>query len=172
MCVCHNFRWANLPDRHCGSSGHSHKAEYLQDLAQKAVTRCQEQFGCTVGSFVTDNAANMSKMRRELAKSDLDIVTYGCSAHLLNLLAHDVEVKGVKEHVVQIFNYFRNVHLPAAWYRAAGGKALIVPQDVRWNTLADCLENYLQNWPILLRICEEHRADIDKSISSKCRTLS
>ena len=27
--------------------------------------------------------------------------------------------------------------MPAAWYKASGGKALGMPQDVRWNTMAD-----------------------------------
>ena len=29
--------------------------------------------------------------------------------------------------------------MPAAWYEAAGGKALVMPQDVERDTMADCL---------------------------------
>jgi len=91
----------------------------------------------------------MAKMRKEPTENSMHIITDGCSAHLLNLLAHDVETKGVKNNIVQIVKYFRNHHLPSAWLKHAGGKTLVVPQDVRWNTLADCLETYLQNWLII-----------------------
>ena len=41
--------------------------------------------------------------------------------------------------------YFHNCHLPGAWYRAAGGKKLVMPQNVRWNYLADCIDSYIIN---------------------------
>jgi len=45
--------------------------------------------------------------------------------------------KGVKDNVVHIVNYFWNIHMPAAWYKAAGGEALVTSQDVQltqWQT--------------------------------------
>lgn len=153
------------------TTGHSHAAEYLLEVVENAIVKCEEQFSCHVGSFVTDNAANMAKMRRVLKDNGLNVITYGCSAHLLNLLAHDMEITGIKDHIVQVVRYFRNHHLPAAWYKQAGGNALVLPQDVRWNTLADCIEKYLQNWPILLQICEEHRNDIQESIYNKVQNI-
>ena len=137
------------------TSEHGHTAEYLTDVASTAISSCTQQFNCHVGSFVTDIAANVAKMRRQFQEcKDLDIVTCGCSAHLFNLLA---KVKGVKDNVVHIVKDFRNTHTPAAWYKAADGKALVTPQDVRWNTMADCLAIYLQNWPMILQVCEKHR---------------
>ena len=59
------------------------------------------------------------------------MVSYGCSAHYMNLLEKDVEVSVVKEHVANIMKFFRNGHLPAAWYRATGGKMLVLPLGVR-----------------------------------------
>jgi len=54
-------------------------------------------------------------MRCQIQKrEDLDIITYGCSARLFNLLAKDVEVKGMKDNIVQIDKYFRNTHMSAA----------------------------------------------------------
>ena len=50
-------------------------------------------FGC----FVTDNAANIKKMRDALAKAgDLNIIYHGCSAHILNLSAKDLELSNIK----------------------------------------------------------------------------
>ena len=155
------------------TSGYSHTSEYLQDVASKAVRTTKEQFACKVGGFVTDNAANMLKMRNNLADdSESNIVSYGCSAHYLNLLVKDVKVSEVKEHIVQIIKFFRNCHLPAAWYRVAGGKMLVLPLDVCWNTLSDCLKSYLDNWSILLKVCEEHRDEIDRNIAAKVKYYS
>lgn len=110
-------------------------------------------------------------MRKELSTSEdlayQDIITYGCSAHLLNLSARDVEIIGVAEHVKEVVKYFRNHHFAAAKYKQFKGKKLVLPQEVRWNTLADCLESYLDNWHILSAICTEHRAAIEAKIIKK-----
>lgn len=121
-----------------------------------------EEYNCKVTSIVTDNAANVTKMRRDLFEEldRKDIITYGCSAHMLNLLAHDIEVPGINGNIKKICKYFRNVHFASAKFRKAGGSA----QDVRWNTLSDCLESYLKNWPLLLDVCSNNRISIDKDI--------
>jgi len=60
----------------------------LVEVAVSAIQKCEQTFSCHLCSFVTDNAANVAKMRWELeCQQDLDVVTYGCSAHLLNPLA-------------------------------------------------------------------------------------
>jgi len=48
-----------------------------------------------------------------------------------------LSAKRMKDSAGHIVKYFRNTRMPAAWHKAAGGKVLIVPQDVRWNTMAD-----------------------------------
>ena len=113
------------------TSGNSHTADYLTEVAKEAVKSCEREYGCRVRSFVTDNKANVAKMREQLRENeDLNLITYGCSAHLLNLLAHDVQVQACKENIVKVIKYFRNVHLAAARYKAAGGSKLVLPSDV------------------------------------------
>lgn len=150
----------------------SHTWDYLVQLAENTIKLC-ESFGCTVGSVVTDNASNMSKMRTNLAMSEglnnKHIITYGCSAHLLNLFAHDIEAVGVKSHIKSIFKYFRNTHFFAAKYKLEGGKSLILPQDVRWNTLSDTIQCYLDNWHILYKVCDENRTACNTTIYSKVK---
>lgn len=149
------------------TSGKPHTSEYLVEVAASAIQKCEQTFNCHVRSFVTDNAANVAKMRQELEqREDLDLVTYGCSAHLLNLLAKDLEITNIKEQVVQVVKYFRNNHFAVAAYKSAGGLRLIMPQDVRWNTMADCLETYITQWPKLMAICEQNRNNIDKDIAN------
>ena len=88
-------------------SGYTH-IDYLTQLAENSIMPCEEKFKCRVGSVVTDNAANMAKMRRHLEENiSRDLLTYGCSANLLNLLAKDVEIPEVKEQVIRIIKYFK-----------------------------------------------------------------
>ena len=108
------------------TSVYGHTADYLQEVAESAVVSTEQPFGCKVGSFLIENASNMVKMRQQLAEdSDADIISYGCSAHYLNLLAKNVEISGVKEHIVQIVKYFQNHHIPAAWYKLLGVRNLL-----------------------------------------------
>ena len=154
------------------TSGFPHTSDYLQEIASTSIKKVKEKFGCKAGSFVTDNAANMVKMRKALMEDeDGAIISYGCSAHYLNLLAKDVNIPSIKEHVVAIVKYFRNTHLPKAWFSKEGGKGLSLPIDVRWNSVADCLESYLKNWAIMLKVSEDHRSEFDKDIFSKLSNL-
>lgn len=152
----------------------SHTWDYLVSMTESAILSC-EKFGCIVNSVVTDNAANMSKMRRNLAMSEKSqnkqIITYGCSAHMLNLLAHDIEAPGIKSHIKTIFKYFRNSHYFGAKYRMEGGKTLVMSQDVRWNTLADTIQCYLDNWHLLYKICDENRSAVDGTIFAKIKDI-
>jgi hypothetical protein len=144
------------------TSGHPHTSVYLAEVTRNSLKKCEEEFKCVVRSLVTDNAANVKGMRAQLeTEQDLNLITYGCSAHLLNLLAEDINIANVKEQIVYIMKYFRNNHLAGAKYKEAGGSALTLPQEVRWNTMADCLSAYIKNWPILVKVCEENRSDID-----------
>lgn len=114
--------------------------------------------------FCIRQCANMKKMRIELGNSEEKlIITYGCSAHYMNLLAQDLCKDGNKtqvlQHITSVIKYFRNHHSPKAWYEAAGGKALVLPIDVRWNTYCDALDSYISNWAILAKISEDYRSD-------------
>ena len=43
-----------------------------------------------------------------------------------------------------------------------------MPQDVRWNTLTDCLETYLNNWTLLISVCDgEMRHQLDPNITRR-----
>ena len=98
------------------------------------------------------------------ADNDYDIIVYGCSAHILNLLSSDVQIPGVHEQIITVIKYFRNKQLPASWYKQAGGSKLCLPQEVRWNTLSDALNLYLKNRGILVQVCQDHKDMIDSSV--------
>ena len=52
------------------------------------------------------------------------------------------------------------------------GKNLVLPLEVRWNTLADCLHSYLDNWATILKLCDKHRDCIDAIVARKMQDLS
>ncbi|XP_018577556.1 uncharacterized protein LOC108915890 [Anoplophora glabripennis] len=59
------------------TSGNSHTSEYLLQLLKNSIMKCEE-YNCKVTSIVTDNAANVTKMRRDLFEEldRKDIITY------------------------------------------------------------------------------------------------
>lgn len=149
------------------TSGNSHTAEYLQELAMEEIKKCEKEFKVRIGAFVTDNTGNVTKMRRQLADNeDMDIIQFGCNAHILNLLAKDVKIEGVSGPIVQVIKYFRNTHLPAAWYKSMKGTKLVLPCEVRWNTMSKAIESFLKNRGILVQICQDHKSEIDKNIAT------
>lgn len=52
-----------------------HTSSNSKDVAQSAIKTTEHQYGCWVGSFVTDNAANIAAMRRALKSDDEDVIT-------------------------------------------------------------------------------------------------
>lgn len=141
------------------TSGKPHDADYLTDLSLKIIKNAETKYQCKVTSFVTDNAANMRKMRQNITEvtesdSSISLATYGCSAHILNLLAGDFGefFSSIHQHVLLVIKYFRNKHLPKAWYHEAGGKALPMPCEVRWNTMCDSLAAYIKNWNAMAKV--------------------
>ena len=146
------------------TSGSSHTGNYLANLVINSIKSTEENFKCNVSSFVTDNTANMVSARNILHEElGFEGLAYGCSAHILNLLAKDLVKTDVTKHVTNILKYFRNHHLPKAWYHAEGGSALVLPLEVRWNSYCDSLESYVKNWSILTKVCEDHRSEIEIS---------
>ncbi|XP_071050922.1 uncharacterized protein [Onthophagus taurus] len=96
------------------TSENPHTSDYLTEIACNIISSCKSKYNCNVTSFVTDNAANMALMRKTLQEKldpSISVISYGCSAHLLNLLCKDLEVTNIKEHVTQIIKYFRNNQL-------------------------------------------------------------
>ena len=116
-----------------------HTADNLEIIAEEAIEKAQQTLGCNVRSLVTDNAAAMKKMRNQLSNKYSSVITYPCSSHVADRLAKDIDTCDVKHEIVTIAKYFRNHHLPSAWYKKEGGKKLPIPIEVRWNSVTDCI---------------------------------
>ena len=76
-----------------------HTGENLKDLAITAIKKVKEKFNDCILIFVTDNANSMVNMKKSLETKDkdcIDVMYYGCSAHILNLLAKDFDLVSEK----------------------------------------------------------------------------
>ena len=116
------------------TSGLAHTGENLANLCDQLIEKAQEMYRVVITAVVTDNAANMIRMRK-LVSAGRDIVQYGCSAHQLNLLAKDLGLTRVTNSIVEIAKFFRNTHLP--------NNSIQVAQAVEaWK---DLLEKFREN---------------------------
>jgi len=147
-------------------------AENCKELLQTSISNVEDSYGCKVRTVVTDNAKNMSKMRKALEEEDDEIVTYGCAAHWLNLLGIDITPQQVIKHVIEINKHFRNHHLPGAWLSChLGSVKPQLPGDTRWKSQLDCLDSYMKNRPFMMQIVQEHATEMDQSIVQKIMNM-
>ena len=109
-----------------------------------------------IKTIVTDNAANMAKMSEALKSEDSELLAYGCSAHLLNLLGDDVTPSNVIKHVKEINKYFRNHHKPCTWLGEMSSTKLLLPGETRWKSKVMCIESYLKNRSHLMQTVQDH----------------
>ena len=74
------------------TSGYAHDAQFLTRTADNSLRKIEAEMQCHIRSIITDNAANVTKMRHNLRKLEghRNLMAYGCTAHILNLLAHDL----------------------------------------------------------------------------------
>lgn len=117
------------------TSGMQYNTDNLLLTIHNTKEVAEKKYNCKIRSFVTDSAANINKIREELAEAR-------CSAHSLNLLAQNFD-KLNKNSVVR-----------EPWYETAGGKAIVVLIDVRWNYTCNaflCYPHQLGN------ICKQMR---------------
>ena len=74
-------------------------------------------------------------MRDLLGNNDeFNLIAYGCSAHVLNLLANNVIIAypGIKENVLEIIKYFCNNQFANACYKSpTDAVKLVMPSNTR-----------------------------------------
>ena len=74
---------------------------------------------------------NVTKMKKKLAeyRSWRNFIQIWDSYSELG--SKDLEITDIKNNILRILKYFKNTHLPNAYYKRAGGKSLIIPSNVR-----------------------------------------
>ena len=113
-------------------------------------------------------------MRKTLSEGDHEAVfMFGCSAHILNLLMKDFQVKSVLDKILPVIKYFRNVHRDDSWLREKElPRKLSLPNDTRWNSTRDGLTSYIEAWPAMVTIAKENRIEMPKEIYDAITNLN
>jgi len=148
--------------------------DYCIKLAEEAITKCESMYGCSVKSFVSDNEAKMVKLRKELQQKYSSgsnfFISYGCAAHYLNLLGSDIsKIKNnslITGYVIEVSKYFRNHHIAKGLLNSYCGLMPQLPNETRWNSTINCLETYVRNKDIFLKIIDENEERLDSSITN------
>ena len=142
-------------------------AQYIAQLADEEIKRCEKEYGCKVVGFVSDNEAKMVAMRRILEEHRPGFVTLGCAAHFINLALQEISPKPLIGQIVEVQKYFRNHHLPAAWLEEKPTSVKPqLPNDTRWLSHEECVKTYVRNYPHYVNIATEHEQDMDEKIKN------
>ncbi|POM79815.1 Hypothetical protein PHPALM_2429, partial [Phytophthora palmivora] len=143
----------------------SHTARYLAGEIEKVIEEIEHATTALVVGVVTDNAKNMKSASNHVQTRHPNVISGGCSAHVLNLLMQDVGrfpvIKAVLARAVVVTRFVRD-HL--ALYdefkqlqqgvRDAGSRArnLVLPVPTRWYSVYACLRNVLNSQDILEKL--------------------
>ena len=149
------------------TGSHKKTATYCASLAEKAVEDAKSHFKCNVRAVVTDNEKKMEVMRQQLKDLNEELVVYGCSSHLLNLLGEDVTPSQVTKHIIEVNKYFRNHHRIASLLSNCNGS--LKPQligSTRWNSQLECMRTYITNRPFYIMIMAQHEELIEARIQT------
>ena len=109
------------------TAGANHKtAEYCAQIAQELISDAKEEYNFNVLAVVTDNAYVMNGMRELLQIVRPGIIAYGCSAHLVNLLGHDLCCEEVVANVKVVQKYFKAHQVLSNFFRCKKVSILFV----------------------------------------------
>ena len=98
-------------------SSYPHDFNYHCKIATYALNTAEKHYYCYVGCFITDNAANVTKMQdkiKNIDRSNMNIIAYGCSAHIFNLLAKDMKISNANAQFVDSIKYLLNNYFASA----------------------------------------------------------
>ena len=134
------------------TTGEHHTGDYLLELAKHQIAYVEEEYEVKIRSLVTDNAANMVSMRKQIP----ELHTYGCHAHIANLLSKDIlnhkDFKPVLAKVLTVIKFVRNTHDCSTALKENQMPRPPMPVETRWNSNIDVLCYFVNNWAKLADI--------------------
>ena len=79
-----------------------------------------------------------------------EIHTYGCHAHMANLLSKDIlqqkELKAITSKIIAVLKFLRNSHSCTSELQSKNLGRPPIPCETRWNSYVVSLEYFLKNW--------------------------
>ena len=97
----------------------------------------------------------MSNMRERI--EDDTIFTYGCQAHVINLLVGDIKSKHEQSSVkiVSVLRTFRNIHALRAEISVRKIKVPQLPTVTRWCSVIEAYKYYNDYWQMLVEVASK-----------------
>ncbi|KAB7504956.1 hypothetical protein Anas_09603 [Armadillidium nasatum] len=137
-------------------------AEYCLKCLKEAVDEVKEKYNSKVFAFCSDNEAKMKLLKEKMKEDDelKTIISYGCSAHYINLLEQEVTPNSILKYIIQIQKIFRNHHQPHGWLKEKGGLMPQIPNDTRWNSQQACINTFIQNYYKYVEIANEDKLEM------------
>ncbi|KAB7505807.1 hypothetical protein Anas_00753 [Armadillidium nasatum] len=137
-------------------------AEYCLKCLKEAVDEVKEKYNSKVFAFCSDNEAKMKLLKEKMKEDDelKTIISYGCSAHYINLLEQEVTPNSILKYIIQIQKFFRNHHQPHGWLKEKGGLMPQIPNDTRWNSQQACINTFIQNYYKYVEIANEDKLEM------------
>lgn len=127
-------------------------AEYCYSLVKQAIQDSKKEFGVTIVGLVTDNCNTMMALQNLMKLNYPEIESYGCNAHLFNLIGRHFTPSDLQKNVNDVQVYIRNHHFTMAALKDLKANSPILPGTTRWNSQIDSFLNYKENQPNYLRI--------------------
>lgn len=135
-------------------------AEFCYQKALDSIRKAEETYGCHVIGFVSDNEPKLLKTRQLLRDAVPGIISYGCSAHYLNLAENVSAPEAIMDPIIAIQRFFREHHKPMGYLHEKNGVKPQLPNKTRWSSHEACLETFIHNHPLFLAIRDEHGDEI------------
>jgi len=141
-------------------------AEFCANIGKACIEEIKEKYGQEIFAICADNENKMNAVSAKLKLLYPHMITYGCSAHVINLCVKDIIPNILLEHVVKVQKHFRNKHNAHGWLTEKHGLMPQIPCDTRWNSQQECLRTFVANFHKYNEIRLEHMQEFDQQISN------
>lgn len=134
------------------TTGQQHTSANVRMWTEQAMKTAKDELGVVVVAVVGDNAANMAASRE-----GLEVLSYGCQAHLVQLLFKDLfkdkQRDQILQNTVNVLKAVKYHHAMSADLKRLGCCRPVLPCDTRWGSVAQSFTFYNLNWPFIAQAC-------------------
>ena len=154
----------------------SHTGEYIAEKVSEIIQEVKQECGKMTVAVVTDNASNMKKAWKLVARKHPELTCYGCAAHSLNLVFSDLlqlmTLKQVKNQAKTIAKDFKFKHMLVDLLKNMQqlenvNTTLKLLVKTRWESVLTCLESVQQNKLVLRKLAVSEISEKDMSLQVK-----
>ena len=141
-------------------------AEFCANIGKACIEEIKEKYDQEIFAVCADNENKMNAVSEILKLDNPHLITYGCSAHIINLCFKDITPHNLLEHIVKVQKHFRNKQCAHGWLTKKKGLMPQIPCDSRWNSQKECLRTFVKNFHKYNEIRLEHMEEFDREIGN------